>query len=772
MFLAARLVNSASPIRHVVSRTAKPTQRKLRDAQRGRVGRLLRFFLALSSIAAGLAATPMIGLTQEPANSEASKSSAIQVGVGGTAKAGRWLGVRVDASSYQTSGKKDSLELVCLDGDGLIVRYQQTLSLSDHKSPQSGDLWLYGKQGPVREEMRLHTIGPDGETLESIPLTYNVLPSTDRLYVVFGELQNFDDNWLRRSGLKREPFSVVRFKDVADFPDHWLGYDAIDTLIVTTNNAADLEQLTTRQHAALRHWVEMGGRLILSVGASGEALLGQGSGAWNEFLPGSYVGVSALRSTSGLETYAKATQRIEPMQVVELSDTTGLTILHDGVGTRRDQPLVVESPFGFGRVTFVAFDLNAPELSSWDGRGNLLGKIIVGRIQQQESTSRDDIHGGKITHYGYEDLTGQLRAALDQFSGVRVVAFSVIAGFVGLYILLIGPGDYFFLKRVLRRMTASWITFPLLSILFAVGAVVLVGAIRGQQTLVNQVTIVDVETERSLVRAASWAHVYSPRPQSLDLRFRSDMPLLASTDDSFTAWQGLPGRGLGGLNAPRSGSLFPSATYVIAPQTREGRGGAVQHYPLRASSTASFVGQTRGSSIELDMAKLKSSGNANLLSGTVINPLPIALQDAAILYGEWIYLITREWQPNESVSVDRELTPKNLSWRLTRRRVVDTRDISTPWDATTVQDIPRIMEMLMFHEAAGGGSYTRLLHRHQPQLEMSDHLRLGRAIVVGRTAPPSVELVREDSLPMEVDQQFTFYRFVLPVTPGDSATTP
>ncbi|MCA9208949.1 MAG: hypothetical protein KDA55_11360 [Planctomycetales bacterium] len=730
---------------------------------------MLRFFLAVSSIAAGLAVASTIGLAQEPTDSEASKSLVLRTGLGGTAKAGRWFGVRVDAAVFESTGSEDSLELVCQDGDGLIVRYPQTKSLS---ADQSGDLWLYGKQGPVREEMQLNSVGANEETLGAIPLTYNVLPSTDRLYVVFGKLRDFDDNWLRRSGLKREPFSVVSFENVADFPDHWLGYDAVDTFIVTTGNVAALQQLTDRQHAALRHWVEMGGRLILSVGESGSELFGQGSGPWNEYLPGAFVGVSRLRSTSGLETYAKATQRIEPMQVVELSDTTGLTILHDGVGTRRDQPLVVESPFGFGRVTFVAFDLNAPELTSWDGRGNLLGKLIVGRIQQQESTSRDDIHGGKVTHYGYEDLTGQLRAALDQFSGVRVVAFSVVAGFVGLYILLIGPGDYFFLKRIVRRMTASWITFPLLSILFAVGAVVLVGAIRGQQTLVNQVTIVDVETERSLVRATNWAHVYSPRPQSLDLRFRSDISLLASMDDSFTAWQGLPGRGLGGLNAPSSGSLFPSATYVIAPQTQEGRGGEVRQYPLRASSTASFVGRTHGSSKEFDMSNFTSSGNANLLTGTVTNPLPVSLQDAAILYGEWIYLVTREWQPNETLNVDRELTPKNLSWRLTRRRVVDTRDISTPWDATTVQDIPRIVEMMMFHEAAGGGSYTRLLHRHQPQIEMSDHLRLGRAIVVGRVSTPSVELVREDSAPMQVDQQFTFYRFVLPVSPGDSPTTP
>ncbi|MCA9219599.1 MAG: hypothetical protein KDA71_04690, partial [Planctomycetales bacterium] len=91
---------------------------------------MLRFFLAVSSIAAGLAVASTIGLAQEPTDSEASKSLVLRTGLGGTAKAGRWFGVRVDAAVFESTGSEDSLELVCQDGDGLIVRYPQTKSLS------------------------------------------------------------------------------------------------------------------------------------------------------------------------------------------------------------------------------------------------------------------------------------------------------------------------------------------------------------------------------------------------------------------------------------------------------------------------------------------------------------------------------------------------------------------------------------------------------------------------------------------------------------------
>ena len=44
--------------------------------------------------------------------------------------------------------------------------------------------------------------------------------------------------------------------------------------------------------------------------------------------------------------------------------------------------------------------------------------------------------------------------------------------------------------------------------------------------------------------------------------------------------------------------------------------------------------------------------------------------------------------------------------------------------------------MLMFHEAARGQSYTGLTHRYQPQIDLSEHVRLGQAVLVGRAERP------------------------------------
>jgi len=69
----------------------------------------------------------------------------------------------------------------------------------------------------------------------------------------------------------------------------------------------------------------------------------------------------------------------------------------------------------------------------------------------------------------FDDLAGQLRSSLEQFRGVRLAPFFVVASLLVLYILLIGPGDYFLLRRLRRGMQWTWLTFPAVVVLFAAG---------------------------------------------------------------------------------------------------------------------------------------------------------------------------------------------------------------------------------------------------------------------------------------------------------------
>ena len=69
------------------------------------------------------------------------------------------------------------------------------------------------------------------------------------------------------------------------------------------------------------------------------------------------------------------------------------------------------------------------------------------------------------------------------------------------------------------------------------------------------------------------------------------------------------------------------------------------------------------------------------------------------------------------------------------------------------------------HDAAGGAGYTHLTHRYQPWLDMSDHLNLNRAVLVGRVVKGASRLVVGGEV-VEPDQQWVYYRIVLPVSPA------
>ena len=149
------------------------------------------------------------------------------------------------------------------------------------------------------------------------------------------------------------------------------------------------------------------------------------------------------------------------LRVPRLADVQGTIEAHEA-----DLPLVIRTARGFGQIMFVAADLDRPPLDKWPDRPMLVAKLLdmpTGHGEESEE-------GTAMMHFGYSDLSGQLRSALDRFDGVRLAPFWLVAGLIVAYLLLIGPGDYFFLRKVVGRMGWTWLTFPAVVLLVCLGA--------------------------------------------------------------------------------------------------------------------------------------------------------------------------------------------------------------------------------------------------------------------------------------------------------------
>jgi hypothetical protein len=752
------------------------------ESRKDRQSMTLQTCTSITLLALGLLTAESVG--QGAAHGAASRGAIdrIEVGFNGTSKVGYWTPVWVTLTAGEQP-LKGCLQLTTVDGDGISVGYRDDATGEvDLLAGESGRFLRYLKFGRIQTGITVQLF--DGQT-EAIrrQLGLGQFPApqiVDRpLLITVGTSVAAEAAFHRSSTPNEGPLSAD-ITDAQDLPDRWLGYESVDQLILTTYDNTAINQMSAAQFQAIEDWVQLGGRLTITVGSRGGEIASSGDGDWGmgwltRFLPGSFDNVGSLRSAAALEAFAGSSQALKVgsrgLPVTLLNDVRGTIELSD-TGVRGLQPLIVSSAYGLGQVTFVAVDLDQPPFDAWEGRGRLLARLLRDD-KGGTSAARSQRKRGRVTHVGYTDMTGQLRSALDQFAVVSLVPFYWVAGLAFAYVLLIGPGDYFFLKRIVRRMPWTWVSFPLIVVGFSTVAVLLNQRLKVDEIRINQVDLVDFDVPRQLLRGTTWADIYSPVTETYDLNWNAaphvDRVLKDNRMQSVFSWQGLPGTGLGGLNTQAAQPTFikPYLISIGADQT------SFLETPIQVDSTKSFHGRWWGVTRPLDAGDLSEDGDG-LLRGTVINPLDIPLDNCMVLFSNWMYrLDSKSGSLGAGASTTIELEqPLNLEWRLTKRRVEETRDASTPWNQEDL-DVSRIMEIMMFHAAAGGDRYTQLTHRYQSFMDLSHQLKRGRAILLGRADKAATEL-RIDDRPVNdnYDNNWTFCRVVVPVTPWQSSLDP
>jgi hypothetical protein len=566
-------------------------------------------------------------------------------------------------------------------------------------------------------------------------------------------------------------------------PGRWYGYDAAEAIVVDTNDKELMAELGLRGQA-LVDWVARGGHLVVAVGGNWASARDSTLGP---LLPAVPVGQERLTAIDlkTLDTFAGASKSIATVSPPSVMVTKLEQVEARGgkvLSSSGDVPLVVRGAYGFGRVTLLALDVDQKPFADWPERALFWVRALdLRRRSVDPSESGAPVGGGgrRMFQSGVSDLATQLRMALEQFPGVKLIPFGWVAFFIFLYILLIGPGDYLFLKKVVKRMELTWVTFPLIVLTVSLLAYFAAYLVKGKELRVNKVDVVDVDPSSGRARGTTFVNLFSPQNRDYDvsvlpLPLDGPMPEAAPGEspaataagsaepaarppagtEVLLTWLGVPEPGFGGMgNTSRIG--FSGGGYASMPP---GSSEVLEGVRVPIWSTKLLSARWYGPAPAAAEADLLPVGT-DRLSGTVTNRLAVPLNDAIVAFGKQVYLLGTV-AAGETKRV--ELSPdRNLSGLLKSRSVNPRTDQESTSGRISRADL---MLALMFHDSQSTASSDRPLASNPLHyLDLTGQLALDRPMLVGRVDRPAARLVLGNAPAPPRVEQTTMLRVILPL---------
>lgn len=699
----------------------------------------------------------------------------ISVGFGGKYKVGFWTQVRLDvvAGNAPFTGKL-SLEIPDIEGGPCIWTSPESEVLS--LAPQQKvSVVRYVKFGRIENRITAVFQSDLGET-KRIRLDGQIgapEATTARHALHLGAVLDWQTVGRQRRLTGGESADVIDLQNAIELPQSPLGYDSLDFVSVTTSDLGLLKQCSAKQLDALTAWVKSGGRILLCVGKNGEAIFGN-EGLLKNLAPGKWSGVVKQGSTKALESFVHAEMRLDSVGGARNRDFTlplalitehrGRLILDEVGDDGKPRAEVISTPMGLGQMVYVALDLSQFPFSkegdraAWDSTPALLQKLVEELMGQPAKSANEGSNSGNL---GYGDLAGQFQTALDHFPGVSLVPFSALVALILGYGLLVTVADYFFLRKIVKRMHWTWLTFPLIALGVCALAVGLVRNIRSPDPQVRQVEIVDIDTAEGTVRGRDWLHLYSPVTDAYDISFSRGSWKDLTDVQSAVSWHGMPGKGVGGMDRRALSSVFDEP-YLQAPPGPES---AIRGLPIQFASSRRILDEWSAKLPVSGASELKTDDGA-YLRGSFVNPMQQPLDSILLLYRGSAYRYSGPIAAGERQIIDPSAAPLNLSWLATQRRTVETKDVNTPWDPAS-EDIGRLVEIITLHEAAGAESYTGLTNRFYRSLDLTEHAAKGQAVLFARMkqpiSKPTIQGSNTSAPSVEKLESWTFVRILLPV---------
>ncbi|MFO0936090.1 MAG: hypothetical protein U0798_06185 [Gemmataceae bacterium] len=603
-------------------------------------------------------------------------------GAAHVAKMNMWAPVYFDIEILEEIPEKERadayLHVRSQDSDGYATSYRMPLlNLAGRNAGEiikSVELKAmpYIRLGGYLGECEFVIRNAKGEDLSETRKKSQLNPVDSSTYVVASlgsKLASFDVRLPDNEDKGKKPARIVTASmlDLAAMPDQWIGYDAVDMVILGTagtkgfveslfGEAGEKNPAVRIKRDALLEWVRRGGRLIVSVG-SNAGLVSQYK-LLNDLLPypidpanpkADYPSVALTWKNAspkdGLMKPKDGTVSVAGFR--KIADRPVRVIMQTpymNISTATEMPLIVQHTVGLGRVTVVGFDLDRSPFAEFPARSQFWTWLLkeCGSEYAVEGYTSNRNTSAISSVNPEDDFASGLQRDIDRFEGVPVVSFGWVALFVILYTLVIGPIEYLILKKVFKKLELTWITFPLIVLTVSLVAYFSAYALKGSDLKLNKFDVVDIDPSSHRVYGRTWVGVFSPRIESYTVSvtpnagWSTDKGAAADKPRTLVDW-------LAGNRSSRQSLFRSSYQYRVDANPEEPHfADALVDVPIKVWSVKSFSAnwsaETDPAAPLIESKLVHPPGDELNVSGTFTHHLPFGtLKDVRLIYRGKVY---------------------------------------------------------------------------------------------------------------------------------------
>ncbi|HSH05227.1 MAG TPA: hypothetical protein VLL52_22115 [Anaerolineae bacterium] len=424
--------------------------------------------------------------TAQPTYAQSNINLDVVVGFDGMYKGPYW--VPIHATITNNGADINGQVRIITEQGGNETIYANPISLPNQSNKRTT---LYAYLGAYTTSLNIQLVDDAGRVVATNGKSIRHLNEQELLVGVVSDETGHLDHLYDIPG-SRFNSGAVAYLQPEHIPNIATGLKALNMLVF---NDIDTGQLTPDQVNAVLNWVDLGGQLIITGGPGWQKT----AASFTDYLPVTPDGLESVADLPALSTALGQSFRDPgPYLITTSSLRQGELDLYQD-----NTPILAHRTYGRGHINYLALDPKLAPILDWSGRDNLW-QIIAKRAPQPALWERGAVNYNSATN------------AVGSLPNLALPSIIFLFCFLSIYIIIIGPANYFVLRNRGHRELA-WLTIPLIVIIFSVTTYVVGFGLKGNTSIANQMSVVYGHVDGQQWQAISTIGLYSPRRAYYDL---------------------------------------------------------------------------------------------------------------------------------------------------------------------------------------------------------------------------------------------------------------